>query len=863
MDPRYEEFCLADPVFYEALGAARAGEHRYDVHRRVLPRGWRRVGLKGWRSYVPPDADVPSQGWKVHVSATPANAGEVAKTVWEYCVERRLPFKIVTTTQEFVMKNSKYADRSGSGKLATLYPADESGLQRVLEELGELLAGQPGPYILSDLRWGEGPLYVRYGSFLHRPCLDDSGTVRSGIEDPHGKLVPDPRGPVFTTPAWVPIPRFLQPELDRRNRLTVDSFPYEVVRALHFSNGGGVYEGRHRRSGQRLVIKEARPHAGLDAAGQDAVTRLRNERDVLERLRGLRCVPELIDYRLSGENEYLVEEFVDAVPLNRLFAERNPLVGAPAGRRDRFVEYGAWVRRVCDSVEDALRAVHRRGVVYGDLHLFNVLIKEDGAGLRAVLVDFEVSRPVREKRRPTLEHPGFGAPPDREGFAADEYSLAALRIGLHVPLTTLVRLDRGKAHHLATLITEAFGTEPGSLDDAVRQLTTPLRAGGAPRRKSAGPRVDMASSRWSEVRDALATVILADASPDRQDRLFPGDVGQFDGEGGGLSMAYGAAGVLWALRAVGADRYRRGELWLVRRARAMAERLPNGFYNGRHGIAYALWELGYHDEAVALLATARVDSDTLDSSLFSGLSGIGLTCLAFAGWTGEDAYRKQAEHLADAVRSRVPTAGEGPQISGGAGRPVAGLLRGSSGAALFLTAMYEATGRLPLLDAARTALERDLSACVPDEAGALRVDEGWRTVPYLGKGSVGVGLALHRYLGNAPDESLHDRLRAVDLAADSDFYVFSGLFDGRAGMVLFNSVRQGGTRPLDHDSVARQVRGLRWHALDRAGGLAFPGNQLLRLSTDLATGSAGVLLALAAAHGVPHDGAQLGLPFLR
>jgi hypothetical protein len=43
------------------------------------------------------------------------------------------------------------------------------------------------------------------------------------------------------------------------------------------------------------------------------------------------------------------------------------------------------------------------------------------------------------------------------------------------------------------------------------------------------------------------------------------------------------------------------------------------------------------------------------------------------------------------------------------------------------------------------------------------------------------------------------------------------------------------------------VRRLAWHALPYGGGLAFPGEQLLRLSMDLATGTAGVLLALAMA----------------
>jgi hypothetical protein len=47
--------------------------------------------------------------------------------------------------------------------------------------------------------------------------------------------------------------------------------------------------------------------------------------------------------------------------------------------------------------------------------------------------------------------------------------------------------------------------------------------------------------------------------------------------------------------------------------------------------------------------------------------------------------------------------------------------------------------------------------------------------------------------------------------------------------------------------IAAQVRRLAWHAIGYRGGIAFPGETLFRLSMDLATGTAGVLLALAAA----------------
>jgi uncharacterized protein related to proFAR isomerase len=72
------------------------------------------------------------------------------------------------------------------------------------------------------------------------------------------------------------------------------------------------------------------------------------------------------------------------------------------------------------------------------------------------------------------------------------------------------------------------------------------------------------------------------------------------------------------------------------------------------------------------------------------------------------------------------------------------------------------------------------------------------------------------------------------------------------------TVAAGEDRRPDPEAV-ELIRGLRWHALPYGGGLTYPGDQLLRLSMDLATGTAGVLLAVGTAlHEQP-----VGLPFLQ
>jgi hypothetical protein len=175
---------------------------------------------------------------------------------------------------------------------------------------------------------------------------------------------------------------------------------------------------------------------------------------------------------------------------------------------------------------------------------------------------------------------------------------------------------------------------------------------------------------------------------------------------------------------------------------------------------------------------------------------------------------------------------------------------GSSGPALLFLHAYERSGDTGLLDLAETALRQDLRRCSRDAAGMLQVNQGWRTLPYLEEGSAGIALVLDRYLRHRQDDELADALTALRRVTDCGYFVQPGLFMGRAGLIV---AAADAAQPVDE-----LVRGLDWHALPSADGLAFPGNQLLRLSMDLATGSAGILLALGAAL---HD-RPVALPFL-
>ena len=682
------------------------------------------------------------------------------------------------------------------------------------------------------------------------------------IADDTGRLVPDERVPTFRVPDWVAIPEFLASHQAARVGATVDDLPWRFESALHFSNGGGVYLGSDGVTGEKVVLKEARLHAGLSADGADAVTRLAREREALERLAGLDVVPHVRGSFVVGDHHFLVLDHVEGATLSKLLVNKYPLGADTIAER---VAYAPWVVDVCARVEAAVAEVHGRGMAIGDFNPDNVLVRPDG---RVVLIDWEVSIATdggggRDGDLPPppamLGTPGFAAPVGTGGADADRYSLACLRLHLFLPLTRLLRFDADKAGALAAEIADLFPVPAGFLAEAVATIDSAWAASARPKPRGL-PELRPDRVAWEPVRDSIAAGIVASATPERHDRLFPGDVAQFT-PGGGLNLEHGAAGVLYALDAVGVGCLPEHEEWLVARATNPPSGTGRGLYDGLAGVALLLDILGRKDEAVEVLHRA-VDGldghwELLGLDLRSGLAGLGLVLGHFADVTGDAGLGALAAEVCEAVGERLGAEDSVPPVSGG-DHPYAGLVRGSAGPALLLIRQYERTGDGAVLDLAATALGQDLRRCVTTPGGALQVDEGRRLMPYVAEGSVGIGLVLRRYLVHRPDERFDRALAGARRAAESHFYAQSGLFAGRAGMILGLTAGLPPGAGVDDPWVATHIRRLAWHAASWEGHLAFPGDQLLRLSMDLASGAAGVMLALGSAM---HEN-PVHLPFL-
>ncbi len=860
-DPQTTQFyCVADDLWFDTPARMADEDSRFGPATGPVADGWRRSGQGLWSVHLPEDRTLPEQGWKIHVSALPADAEDTLSVVAQVCLRDHVPFKFLRSRAALAFANDKYMPRSGSGKFITVYPADEAEFEAVATELADRLAGRDAPYVLSDLRIGTGPVFARYGAFVDLWCRDDSGAEVPALRDPSGRLVPDERDAVFRTPRWLPLPGWLGPHLAARAAAHDPSFPYVVRRALHFSNAGGIYLAEHRSTGETVVLREARPHSGLDAAGADAVRRLRREHAALERLAGVPGVPRVYGIHQVWEHVFLVEEHIEGERLLEAVIARNPVVWTNASAED-MAGYARWAGTVVDGLERLLARIHARGMRFGDLHPGNVIVRPDGS---VALVDFEYAADLADRGTPWAGAPGFSAPPGADPVEVDRYGLWSTWLMMLLPLTEMLDHDPSRAELLTSVAEHLFGLPPGSAPQRprhaapLRPVATARSAGGGRARvggKAGGPVAGGQASRsdqngqngplrpegvpgtWPLLRDGLVAGVHASAGTGRDDRLFPGDPEMF--RTGGHTLAHGAAGVLLALDAVGEPVPQRYGDWLVDAARRARPDQAGGLFDGLFGPAVVLARLGRLDDGLALLRQALDGPPPQAGGLHSGAAGIGLALCHFAELTGSDEWWERAVRLAD-----------GPDAAGapGAGESEAGLVRGRTGDAVLRLRLYGTDGERRHLTAARAALAADLAACVAMRDGTRQVRRGHRHLLYLDGGSAGIALAARRLLevSGEDDPELEAFAAAVLPGCDPRFVREPGLLQGRAGLLAALAALCPPQERVRR--VERQVERLTWHLVARDGGLLVPGDRLRRFSADLATGSAGVLLALAAAH---------------
>jgi hypothetical protein len=828
----YRNYTVADNRFYEEYGRA---DLPYDLEHdvRSLASPGDEVAANGvWVICRPAGlAPLAEHGWKIHVSAVPNQAQRALSLLGDEFRREPFHFKCLRDRKMVVEATSRGWPTGQVGKVITIYPRDADETRAMLARLYPVLAEIEGPYILTDRRYRDSRcLYYRYGQHRGGRGTRPDGSHSAVLRGPDGQEWEDSRQPVYRRPPWTD-------ELFAETRpagadATRTLHGYRITHALSHGGAGGVYLAERVADGTQVVLKESRPNTAFAPDGSDRHTRLRREFETLTLLADSGVAPRPYELFEAWEHLFLAQEFIDALPLARFIAAMRPrsYVDDEATR-----VYRDQIDAVVAGVRAAVAACHERGVAFGDLSLTNVFVHPET--LRVWLIDFESSQPLDSWTGGELPAtPGFMPPPDSaawlDGRTFDEMGIAAVELAMVSNRNLLRALDDG-ALVRSTAYAAALLRRP--LGDLFARLELPASADDP-------PELDVIVKESLRFVETVMTV-------DRTDRVFPADPTVFTTNA--WSVAHGVAGVVRALHRLTGTLPPALEGWLDRGDGL--DTMPPGLGYGLAGVGWTLLDAGRPEQGRELLDRAlAAEPATLPADVATGVAGLGTAALA--GWlrTGDDGYRERATRLGDHLIATAVDPGTGlywprPDMR----RHPNGYAYGSSGVAVFLLYLQRATGEARFGHAARRTLAYELAQLTPRDDGGIWLPgrAGSTTFePYWEFGGSGFGSALARFCAATGDESLRSTLDLLVRSIVTGLAVNAGLYSGLAGMVnfaldcdhLLGSTPENPYRALAQ-GITPPILAL---ACEQPEGIAFPGNGLLRFSTDLATGSAGVALAL-------------------
>lgn len=855
-NPYYQ---LLSPDYYETFDTytpAMADFHSLVASK--LPPGWTIHRQNIWFHCGSPNNVLPRQGWKIHVSATVADAPGTLDRVLTVLFRRQdTNFKFALDHFVLSLLNSKNWSRGGAGKFITVYPKNTQTFLELIEELHTATRGQQGPYILSDYRYeNQGVVFYRYGGMLTHQTLNERGETVPLLLGPDGDEFPDRRLAFPMTPPWAESP-FQVPQATESSTgaMLLRNGRYEITDVMAFSSAGGVYLAKDHQTGRKVVVKEARPHISPGKGCDDAIELLEKEHRLLTILCDTEVAPKPVDFFQEWEHWFLVEEFIAGVTLASHSAEHGILLRTRPSAED-FQSWSATFSSLSCNLIKIVEVLHQHGIIFGDLSPNNLLVISGTTQLK--IIDFEGAQQIGVDAPIGIYTPGFASSSRMSSgaatFADDYYAVGAVLSSCLFPLNGLsqfrsdalrdvllsIKKDLNLPDEMAETIIRMLSPDPTQApkpDKAIEALSATIAQFASP--------VTEQPLACDEVIKGIERHINNTATYSRSDRLFPADPTVFATNP--LSLAYGAAGVAYTLNRISDEFPGPAVEWILRH-KITNEAYPPGLYIGSSGIAWSLLEIGLQQEAEKIFQvafTSPLRHKTAD--LFYGMAGWGMTALRFFMETQDQQYLDLAIEAGNKILEASSRDERGLYWMND-GEQRLGIAYGSSGVALFLLYLHMAIGESRFLAAGQQALDFDLSHGTTTKDGGISWAHSASVAsplyPYWRFGSAGVGSVVLRYYRLLGTQRYRTILEKTFIEMDRKYAVSPGRFMGLAGLGelsldLYDCF--GEKRYLE--AAHKAANGIMLFRVDR-GGTAFPGDQLLRLSCDYGTGSAGIALFL-------------------
>lgn len=823
MDYRYIKY-INKGYYYNMVPEANQGLLNIDD----LPHNYVLIDGEHWINVLVKNQKLPNQGWKIHISTNIKEAQKTLDIVSNLMIKRNISFKYVRSITELMVKDSKYSDRGSAGKFITIYPQNVHQFVYLLDLLEKNLAHlKPGPYILNDKRWYSSNIYFRYGAFMPR-YLYKNGEKVDAIENLQGELIEDKRVPYYYLPDFVEEPKEIieMEKLMEQFDTTSPLDNFDIVEALHFSNGGGVYMAKSKDN-EKVILKEGRPHTAIDAQGLDAFSRIVNESKILDKLTKTKYPVKKISSFQAWEHYFIEEEYIEGDSLSTWQVNKYPFNSSLKNE-----SYTESCINIINQLIDAIKELHSNNVGMGDLQPANVIITPDE---RVRLIDFETASTINDSLS-GLMTPGYIGNKEMNKEQSDWFALLRIAKQLFVPIGSVQDISWNMDNIHSSWINAVFGERATELIEKLESLCEFYQSRPMEELLNTNGHLQTEFD-LTDLKSKLRNSIVKDLM--NGDRLLPGDIRQYEMESGILNVLTGGFGIAMALHRSGGINQKVRD-WIEKQDINELNHLEDGLFTGKMGIATILWELGYPEKARALFNSVIDFKNIEDVSIVSGLSGIGLAYLGLSYEVDDPRYLDICLYIGELLVGKLNS--NAPIIPFDYDVVNKGFMTSWSGVSLYFTALYKKTKDINWLVLSEKSLEKDLKLGVFDDDGLYQIDDDFRVLPYLAGGGSGLAIPIIEFELNAKMRKWEKEIEGICKIPKSKTFFNAGLFQGTTGILAIANLLELYTKK--NDLVSSALFTLNLHLLEKNDCIFVPGDSCFRLSGDVMSGSSGLLLTV-------------------